>query len=211
MGLAAVEVNAEVSVEVIVLDGLCSVGHSVHGSRVHMAVILYQHSPALPAPVAVDVFHCGRVVLAVRLGVQMIGAAPPLCGEYLSGLDVLDLEGRAFRDLAAAAVKPVEPLRLQRSVRIRTGGFAVCLLRVRGVQLCQGFLSALAVVIQSIAFLEVLDGFLCTVSVITINTAGVISQLLQFLLYLFYRITRITGTAGTIGFLVFFILIGLFF
>ena len=54
VGLTPGEMNAEVAFKVIIVDRLGSVGHSVHGCRVHMSVILDQNRPALPAPSAVD-------------------------------------------------------------------------------------------------------------------------------------------------------------
>ena len=62
MGAALIEVDAEMAVEIVVADGRGTVGHAVHGSGIHMAVVLYQNRPAAPAPAAaVNGFHGGGI------------------------------------------------------------------------------------------------------------------------------------------------------
>ena len=68
--LASAEMNAEVPVEIIVLDRLRPVRHSVHGSGVHMPVVFYQNRPALPAPVSVDAFHDRSILFGSRFAVR---------------------------------------------------------------------------------------------------------------------------------------------
>ena len=174
VGLAPGEVNAEVSFEVIVVYGLCSVRHSVHGSSVHMSVILDQHSPTLPAPAAVDGLHGGSVILGFGLRVQVVGSAPPFAGEDLACLDILYLEGGALRNLFASAVKPVQFFGFpgfSAGCGIRCIGF----LRVFGVQLGQGFGPDLPVIVQAVSLLEALDRALGSLSVVAVDAPGVIA------------------------------------
>ena len=121
MSLALVEVDAEMAVKIVVVDCSGAVGHAVHGRGVHMAIVFDQHGPAFPAPVAIDALHDLRVGSGLGFRVDMVGAAPPLHGKDLARLNILDLEGRAFGNLAAAAVEPVQTFRLEPAGGIRGG------------------------------------------------------------------------------------------
>ena len=118
---AFVKMDAEMSVEIVVLDGSCSVRHAVHGRGIHMAVIFDQNGSSSPAPVAIDGFHDLCIIGCQRLRVQMIVSAPAFAGEYLSGLDILHLEGCALRNLVFPVFEPVQTLRLEPAA-VRRGG-----------------------------------------------------------------------------------------
>ena len=108
VGLAAFEVNTEMSVEVVSLNGLGAVRHAVHGCRVHMAVVFHEYGPSPPAPVSEDLSHLSGIRTGQGFRVNVVGAAPALYREDDPGLDILHFEGSAFGNLAAAAVKPVQ-------------------------------------------------------------------------------------------------------
>ena len=141
----------------------------------------------------------------------MVGAAPPLAGEHLAGLDILYLEGGAFRNLLASAVEPVQLLGLPCCLRsggaVRFGGF----LRVFGIQFRQGFRPDLSVIVQAVPFLKALNGALGSFAIVSVNASCVIAKTFQFLLYLFYSTACVARSAspvilflfGLVGFFVF--------
>ena len=96
--LASAEMDAEMSVEIIVADRTCSMGHPVHGCRIYMSVVFDQDGAAFPAPVPVDGLHRFGIGRGKRLGVNMVRSAPALYRKDFSGFDVLHLESRALRD-----------------------------------------------------------------------------------------------------------------
>ena len=190
------EVDAEVAVEIVVGDTGRAVGHTVHGSCVNMPVVFDQYSPAFPAPVAVDLLHDRRVIAGGRLRVDMVSAAPPFNGEDLAGFNILYLESGALGNLAAAAVKPVQPLR-SRTAAAAVG--SIGLFGPGGIQLRQGFAVDLAVGRQAVAFLEGFHRGLGTVAVVPVHAAGVIAELFQPFLNLFDGFTAVSRGAGTVG------------
>ena len=99
MCFAAGEVNAEMAVKVIVLDGLCPVRHPVHGSCVNVPVILHQDGTPLPAPMSEDAFHNLRIRRCRRLAVRMVRAGPALDGKNLSCADILYFKRRVIRNM----------------------------------------------------------------------------------------------------------------
>lgn len=197
VGLAAVKVNAEMAVKIVAADCLRSVGHTVHGSCVNMPVVFDQYSTAFPAPVTIYGFHDFCIRGACRLCVNMIGAAPPLDGKDFPGLDILDLESGAFRNLLAPAVKPVQALRRSASSAVSRIGCG-CFFCTGGIKFGQRLAVDLSVGCQAVALLEFFNCCLGAVAVISVTGSAVVSQLFQPLLYFFDRTSRITRSACSV-------------
>lgn len=197
MGLAARKMNAEMAVEIIVLDRLGSVGHAVHGSGIDMAVILHQDRAPTPGPASVDAFHDLRVGSGSRLAVRMVDTGPALDVENLARPDVLHLESRVMRN-PVRMLKPAQRFRsgaVVASAAAGTSGSSAGFFRILALQLLNGFRAGLAVRRKPVPFLESLDGILCAGAVIPVHIAEV-SQVLQLPLNPSYSSSLVPDPAG---------------
>ena len=96
VGSGVEEVDADLAVHVVVIDGLLAVGLAVKGGGVPGALELDQQGPAHPGPAAAHgSFHLGRVFLGLGLHVHVLAAAHAVNVVGAAGLKVLHLEGGA--------------------------------------------------------------------------------------------------------------------
>ena len=171
MGLAAVEVQAELPIEVVVQNCVCAVGFGVNRRGIHMPVVLNQHRAATPAErAAVDFLENRGIFRRQRLGVHMVAAALPARGENQPRADVLNLEYSAVRDDVFAAIEPVQSL---------SGNLAAAGARHGGFNLLERRAARHAVRRQTVFLLECLDGALGRRAERTVDICRVETQLLQ--------------------------------
>ena len=171
VGLAAVEVQAELPIEVVVQNCVCAVGFGVNRRGIHMPVVLHQHCAAAPAErAAVDFLENRGIFRRQRLGVHMVAAALPARGENQPRADVLNLEYSAVRDDVLATIEPVQSL---------GGNLAAAGARHGGFNLLERRATCHAVRRQTVFFLECLDGALGRRAERTVDICRVETQLLQ--------------------------------
>ena len=76
---AVCEVDAVVTVEVVVLDGVVAMGHAIDGRGVIYTLDGHEYRPTVPGPLAaVSLFHHGGIGGGEGLAVGVIFAAVPL-------------------------------------------------------------------------------------------------------------------------------------
>lgn len=114
MGHAAGEVQAELTLKVVVQDSLITVGLGIDGGRIDMAIVEHQHGATgmLEFHATIDSQQGRSISRGQRLRVQMLAAVENLGSEDQAGLAVLNLQSRLATEQRVAVLKPIQALRL---------------------------------------------------------------------------------------------------
>ena len=94
VGTGIQEVDADLAIHVVVMDGLLSVRLAVERSGIPLALDFDQQRSSLPGPPAAHGFlHCGGIVLGLGLNVHVLVAAHAVASVGDAGVEILNGEG----------------------------------------------------------------------------------------------------------------------